>query len=366
MGKIVVMSDIHFGLKEYNLNIEESDGKDRINKRKKKIDDFFDWLITQQRDIEEVIFIGDIFDLHLNNFAEAVSGSYYFLRGLANLQGLKKITYIPGNHDHTMWLLHILYFDIIKKFEPGVFPKFKGDFNFVYNRFFKEPESPSFLQGIFTGGKGIEFCVTYPILIPEKISNKNFAFFHGHFLDKKQRVTQKIFKILFRKLDLYQLQQFELFCSPQYETFFLLAQCTEGRTGLKNGYDGIIKKTVGDYRKPVHDLNKGIKHHLKETGLQIDNNPAFGELDYIIFGHTHYAGIGHYRFSGNTKLIGMNTGSWERSGDTMGEFMVIDKNMSADEHPQLFIYKWKQPSPILHAQSELLNEGYIPYNKVRD
>lgn len=310
MGKIIVISDIHFGLNRCNLNIEDKDRRKIKIKRKEKIDYFFNWLITEQKDIDEFIFIGDIFDLHLSNFTKAVSGSYYFLKKLAHLKGLKKITYIPGNHDHTMWLLHIFYFDIIKKFEGNIFPKFKGDFNFVYNRFFKEPKSPSFLQRIFTDRKDIKFCVTYPILIRENIAGKNYIFFHGHFLDKTQRITQKLFKMLLPKLELSELQQFELFCSPQYETFFLLAQCTAGRKGLKNGYDE-VKKYLGDYRKPVDKLNKEIKNHLKESRRLINNNPAIDELDYVIFGHTHYAGISQYTFKDYPKLIRMNTGSWE-------------------------------------------------------
>ena len=364
MGKIILMSDIHFGLKECNLNIEEADQREINTKRKTKIDDFIEWLNIQQKDIEEFIFIGDIFDLHLSNFTKAISGSYYFLRKLDNLKGLKKITYIPGNHDHTIWLLHIFYFDIIKKFESNNFPKFKGDFNFVYDRFFEEPNFPSFLRTIFTRKKDTKFCVTYPFK-KENIAGKDYLFFHGHFLDKDQRVTQKLFKILLKDLDLSQLQQFELFCSPQYETFFLLAQCTEGRTGLKNRYEG-VKKYLKKYRKPVHDLNRKIREHLREAGLRINNNPVFDELDYVIFGHTHYAGIGHYRFKKNPKLIGMNTGSWDHSDDRIGEFIVIDKNMSPNQHPQLYVYKWKQPTPILHMHSELLNDGEIPYKKIRD
>lgn len=364
MGNIVVISDIHFGLKECNLDIDNADATEIKTKRKDKIDYFLGWLVTQQKDIDEVIFIGDIFDLHLSSFAKALSGSYYFLKELANLKGLKKITYIPGNHDHTMWLLHIFHSDIIKKFEKDLYPKFTYDFNFVYNRLFEEPDSGSFLGNIFTGRKQIEFCITYPFK-NERIAGKNYIFFHGHFLDKGQRVTQKLFNIFLKDLDLSELQEFELFCAPQYETLFLLAQCTAGRRGLEYRYNK-VKKYLDDYRKPVFRLHKRIRQHLQETRLRINRNPASLELDYVIFGHTHYPGISKYRFKNNPKLIAMNTGSWENTNNTVGEFLLIDKDMPPGRHPQLYVYKWSQPAPILHEDSELLNAGDIPHNKVYD
>ncbi len=362
--KSMVMSDIHFGLKECNLDLHNADESVIKAKRKAKIDYFFNWLITEQKDIDEVIFIGDLFDLHMTSFAKAVLGSYYFLKELANLKGLRKITYIPGNHDHTMWLLHIFYADIIKKFEKDLYPIFDYDFNFVYKRPFCKPDSGSFLQGIFTDKKDIEFCTTYPFK-NEPIAGKEYIFFHGHFLDKKQRITQKLFKIFLKDLDLSQLQEFELFCAPQYETFFLLAQCAAGRIGLAHKYNQ-VKKYLGDYRKPVFRLHRRIREHLHETKLTIKQNPAARELDYVIFGHTHYSGISTHRFRGNPKLIGMNTGSWVNTNNIIGEFIIIDKNMSPDRHPQLYIYEWSQPTPMLHSESEKLNAGIIPKRKVWD
>jgi len=363
MGKTIVISDIHFGLKNCNLDITNAVDNGTAAKRKEKIDAFFDWIITQQKEIDEAIFIGDIFDLQICSFADSIAGSYYFLKKLANLKILKKITYIPGNHDHTMWLLHIFYSDIIKKFEKDNYPKFDRDFNFVYNRFFNGHNSESFLKNIFTDGKDIEFCITYPFK-DENIANKNYIFFHGHFLDKRQRFTQHLFNI-FIGLNLSELQEFELFCGPQYEGLFLLAQCTAGRTYLSDAYVK-VKKYLGDYRKPVFKLHKRIREHIQETKLTINQNPANRELDYVIFGHTHYAGISRYRFRNNPKLIGLNTGSWDHKDGRIGEFIIINKDSSMNEHPQLYVYKWLQPTPILHEESELLKEGYIPHKKVYD
>ena len=98
MGKIVIISDMHFGVDECNFNIDAKYGRRLNDIRKKNIDNFFSWL-NQYGVIEEFIFIGDIFDLQLSNFAKAVTGSYYFFKKLSKMKHLKKITYIPGNHD---------------------------------------------------------------------------------------------------------------------------------------------------------------------------------------------------------------------------------------------------------------------------
>ena len=359
MGKIVVMSDIHFGRDECNLSIEEPTEAVKGPTRKEKIDCFFWWLDNQQQNIDEFIFIGDIFDLHLSNFQKAISNSIYFFKELAKLKSIKRITYVPGNHDHTFWLLHIYYYDLIKRFEEEVFPRLNGDLNFVYNRTFEKPSYPSFLDNIFTSGNKIKFSVTYPVLKREDIGGKKYAFFHGHFLDTEQRISEKvakgIIKAVIKELNVKQLQEFELFCSPQYEAFALLAQCAAGRIGLNKINETFEKWRKKDYRKPVYEFKERIKEHLYETDWKINNNPAFLELDYVIFGHTHYAGIGVKKYRDNPKLIAMNTGSWVGREEVVGEFIVIDKDKRRNQYPQLYEYEWREPAPGLHFQSKLLN-----------
>lgn len=359
MSKIVVMSDIHFGRDECNLSIDEPTQPVNRPNRKDQIDCFFRWLDNEQQNVDEFIFIGDIFDLQLSNFQKATSKSFYFFEKLAKLKSIERITYVPGNHDHTFWLLHIYYYDLIKRFQKEVFPRLDGDLNFVYDRIFEKPSYPSFLDNIFTGGSKKTFSVTYPVLKREDIAGKKYAFFHGHFLDTKQRISEKlskkIIKFVVKGLDIKQLQEFELFCSPQYEAITLLSQCAAGRIGVNKIHEVLEKLKGKDYRKPVYEFKERIKEHLYETGWKINNNPAFLELDYVIFGHTHYAGIGVKKYRDNRNLIAMNTGSWVGREEVIGEFIVIDKDNRRNHHPQLYEYKWRKPAPVLHPQSELLN-----------
>jgi len=366
MSKIIVFSDIHFGCADCNLDISDDDPDNIMQERVEKIDSFFEWLNSDHSNIDECILLGDIFDLHLANFNRAIVGSYYFLEKLAHLPNLKKITYIPGNHDHTLWLLHIYHWNIIKELESAVHPQLdlNEDLKCV-NRFFKKPPFPSFLEKLFSAGNDVEVRVTYPNYKKEQVGGKNYVFFHGHFLSKKQKISRMMFKRFVPVIDSSDLQELEVLCSPQYETLFLLAQCPQGRIGLLDWYKGKLGSWL-DCGKHVNQFNKRIRIYLLDSGLEIGNAAAYFKLDYVIFGHTHRAGIGHFRFRKNPKLISMNTGSWENSKDKFGEFIIIDKNASTNTHPQLYEYKWTEPTPNLHDETKMLNKKGIPFKKVVD
>lgn len=358
MGKTVVMSDMHFGLKNSSLNINSYDNDGTIKLKKHHIDNLFKWFEKEHEDINEFMFIGDIFDLQLQHFQEAISGSHYFFKKLNKLKNLKKIIYIPGNHDHTMWLLHIYYSDIILNFNNNAYPIFNDNFfNLVNNREFRGNDS--FLKKIFTDGRDIDFCVTYPLFLHKEMNGKNIVFFHGHFLDKSQRLVQKLLEMALPSMDLSMLQEFELTCSPQYESLFILAQCSSALRSISGKYIR-LKKYLDEYRLPVHYHHKNIVDHLRESGLKIRNQPIIQSLDYVIFGHTHDAGVSMYKFKTNPDLIAMNTGSWIMRKKELGEFIMIDRNWQLNTHPQLYVFKKTQSTPILHYQSEDLNEGDRP------
>jgi UDP-2,3-diacylglucosamine pyrophosphatase LpxH len=363
MGKTIIMSDIHFGSKDSNLSVNSNYPEKLKAKRKGNINKLFDWFATLHEDIDEFIFLGDIFDLHLYNFSEALSNSYYFFDKISSFKNISRITYIPGNHDHTLWLLHIYSLDIIKKFELNNRPEFEDDIEFV-DREFKDPDSPSFLKKIFTNGREIEFCVRYPIF-HYPIDSKHIAFFHGHFLDKRQRVIEQVLKFALPNLDLSVSQEYELFCCPQYETIFLLSQCKAGRDELSKRYKK-YKKYIDEYRVPVHYHHQNIRLHLKDSGLKIGGNPIYRKLHYVIFGHTHTAGISMYKFSTNEELIGMNTGSWVQKGDILGEFIMIDRDNIKENHPVLYVYNKKQEHPVFHDEYISLKSGVRPINRVYD
>ncbi len=188
------------------------------------------------------------------------------------------------------------------------------------------------------------------------MNGKNIVFFHGHFLDKSQRLVQKLLEMALPSIDLSMLQEFELTCSPQYESLFILAQCSSALRTISHKYKSIEK----EYRVPVHYHHKNIVTHLKESGLKIRNQPIIQNLDYVIFGHTHDAGVSMYKFKTNPDLIAMNTGSWIKRRKELGEFIMIDRNWKLSMHPQLYEYKKTQSTPILHYQTEELNEGDRP------
>lgn len=365
MEKIAVLSDIHFGADECNLNCP-TNGR-RNKKVKTKIDRLFDWFISN--DTKEFIFLGDIFELHLDTFSDSIDNSGCFFARL-NALGPTKVTYVVGNHDHTIWLLHIYYHDIIDKFLGGN-PKELTPFRFV-NRRFTAGKQPSFLAEFFGSPK--DFSVVYPIELRDDIGNKNFVFLHGHLLDKKQQIVGLMLGMIFPGMRSANLRELELFCAPQYESLFLLSESESGKENLKDIYGGIKKKRkwkkAFNYRVLPHLYNKRLFHHLSESELKFGVESIARTADYVIFGHSHVAGINFNKFSYNKNLIAMNSGCWitnERIGSKklMGHFILIDKNGVDMSRPRLYSYFWNVDNPEEHEDSVALRQGRLPRNRIQ-
>lgn len=346
MEKIIVLSDVHFGIKECKLN-GSLNGKE-LKKGKANVDKFFE-AIKPLGDIQEFIFLGDIFDLHLSNFFNVTKSSRYFFSNLKKLKSVKKITYIPGNHDHAFWLYHIVWNDIIKKLRRSM--PLDREIK-VTNKVFKNNDS--FLYKLFRND--IDFAVTYPF---EKryINNKLYLFFHGQFIDKLHAKYLSLITLFLpdiKKRDT-NIDQLEIFSSPLYELFNLIAQTQIGRTGLRKRYDQfsfIFKRDENiDYFK------KKVEEHIKQYAGQSNSNNAIDVLDYAIFGHTHCAGVGTKKYKRNKKLVKINSGCWARDDNILGEFIFISPE---EKHPQLFYLTESQPSCLYHKDTIDLNNGTIP------
>ena len=127
MAKIVVMSDIHFGIEECTIGVPHNGALVAAAENKKSnVDALINFL--KEGAIQEVILIGDIFDLIFSNFHSALKASEYFFDSLIKIA--KKITYIPGNHDHTFWLQHVYLDQVINKLKTAPI-ELSPDFKFT-------------------------------------------------------------------------------------------------------------------------------------------------------------------------------------------------------------------------------------------
>ena len=254
MGKIMVMSDIHFGLDACNINCPVGIGESHQNTA--RIDRLFEWIEGQQ--VEEFVFLGDVFDLHLSNLADSIKNSRYFIEKLRHYEQLRRIIFIPGNHDHFLWLLDIYWHDIVQKMQNNdALKAFTGDLEFVQRTFSNVSGKPSLLKHVF--GVNAEVVTTYPIR-REDVNGRKFVFLHGHLLDRTQKMLSKIIQ-LGLQMDVKNLHQLESFCATQYEAIFLMAQSHEARTRLRNRYKD-IQKFFKENDKRVRDFHREIEEHL--------------------------------------------------------------------------------------------------------
>lgn len=351
MFKIVVMSDIYFGIEECTIGLPPNGSSSAKQKSKK---DNVDVLIKffKQEGINEIYLLGDIFDTFFSNFHNTIKASEYFFESL--VQVVKKITFIPGNHDHIFWLQHVYMDQVINKVKimPIVLtPDFKFT-GYLYNK--KE----TFFRNIFRNPDYL--AVTYPLMVKE-INGKSYLFTHGHFIEGTDLIDKlyslTVGKILDQilKVDHKNIDQLEIVSSPLYITASLLGQIERGRSALKDKKNIFTKFPWG--KCDIDSIKREIKTFLNYAG-QSGANWTSEVLDYFLFGHTHFAGINHYKYEFNRKLISINTGSWaeRESGDILGEFVIINPKLP---HPRLYCLS-KHREIKQHDDSDQLDNNIIP------
>src|SRR5947209_20260056 len=53
--------------------------------------------------VDELILLGDIPDRALSATSQIMTQTHAFLRALAEVLAVRRVVYVPGNHDHTLW-----------------------------------------------------------------------------------------------------------------------------------------------------------------------------------------------------------------------------------------------------------------------
>jgi len=322
VNKVIVVSDLHLGEEECLL----------FKKNAKLLKSFKDKLEKEANKgkVDELIIIGDLFDLSLASFKDAYNKGKEFFKEIGQIGNLDTIVYVPGNHDHHIWSLIIEEEQIVKNIRKGKSPeeplkRVDEEYNDTFlNELLKE-----------TGKK---FLVSYPNLF-RKIGEKNYLFHHGHLMD---RIFTPVETILPAR-DIGELESFNTFWleSLWYHT----GQAGRLSSIVEWGYEEIqdIKKNVEELLKKAGKTIKGILKGKEagELNRQITNYIKFCVLtkdkipDNFVFGHTHRKETGYpldieFNINGEKverKINICNTGGWH--GDSNKDhtcFIVIDSN----------------------------------------
>ena len=59
--------------------------------------------LDEKFEIEDLVLVGDIPDRTLSSTSEIMTHTYDLMKTLISAAKLKRIVYVPGNHDHTIW-----------------------------------------------------------------------------------------------------------------------------------------------------------------------------------------------------------------------------------------------------------------------
>ncbi|HHT9118104.1 MAG TPA: metallophosphoesterase, partial [Candidatus Hypogeohydataceae bacterium YC38] len=169
--KMVVMSDLHLGEANCVLNPRTSDSDH------KNINDLVN-AINGIGKVDELILLGDFLDLSLASTEEAYSNAKEFFSAFEDFTSVKRITYVPGNHDHHVWVQLIEQQEVIEKLNQGQTPTDKETLTRRSVR--------SYLDGRFLGkllrSNHPPLIAEYPDIM-RRCGDQHYYFTHGHYLE---------------------------------------------------------------------------------------------------------------------------------------------------------------------------------------
>ena len=161
--RALVISDTHFGAWT---------GRDLLRE-----DFFLERLAPQLEGLDELIFLGDLFDFLFGALGEAVESSTGLLALIAERMAGKRLVFLAGNHDH-----HLVHRDAENRLEAalaaGAVPGPEASPAI-------EPPGPVFFQSFLEQRlPGVEVEIAYPTY-----SFGGVLCTHGHYLDPHARMS---------------------------------------------------------------------------------------------------------------------------------------------------------------------------------
>lgn len=301
--KLMALSDLHLGEPEGVL-FNSGDRFNLIDITINKIIELSSGDKEFNSGIEQLILIGDIIDLSEAPDKLAYANTEFFLTSLLKKVEIDKIIYVPGNHDHHLWV------ELLKK-ERGkdnyrdCAPKTQVNSSISNKKLFTKRCLPS----------------TYPservdIYYPSyrfETDNAYYFFDHGHLFSKV--LDTFTFATNAKNLEDLEEQTYIFMENIWYETkfrpreiaydLFRKLMLEAGRSTRKTTFKEDCTSLLDDY------IREKIIWYLKEM-CDLKNEV---EKDFhFIFGHTHHGGRllkADRKVRVNGKFISLwNTGGW--------------------------------------------------------
>jgi UDP-2,3-diacylglucosamine pyrophosphatase LpxH len=167
--RALVISDTHFGAWT---------GRDLLRE-----EPFLERLAPQLEEIDELIFLGDLFDFLFGSVGDAVDAADGLLRLIAEKLPGKRLVFLAGNHDH-----HLVHRDAENRLEAQLAAGFSPPDLAEAHRLSSDDETrpgPGFFRSFLTRRlPGVEIEIAYPTY-----SFAGVLCTHGHYLDPHARLA---------------------------------------------------------------------------------------------------------------------------------------------------------------------------------
>jgi UDP-2,3-diacylglucosamine pyrophosphatase LpxH len=296
-GRILVISDTHFG--DASMLLDDQDLVER-----------FVEVLAARGPFSELVLLGDVLDLWVSTLMPALRSARRFIEAVSGLASVEKVVYVPGNHDHQMFM------DAFRlEMEKLVA---KGDLatpKFMPARTYDE----TLLSRLAHAPRREHVKMTYPFLV-RRLGGREVVLTHGHHLDfyaashgwaRTFWLGRHILKKRRRQATLHDIEMANIpFCGAMSVAPWVPELVSEGlRYYHIISFFGRLFRSESMSRSPLRDSL------IKENYEEIER--LLPQLGYprpacFVFGHTHRPGIG--KLPGSEVAIA-NTGSWTRLED---------------------------------------------------
>lgn len=296
----ICFSDLHLGEPEGLLY-----HKDNLNIIDLTIDKIAEFVSSSNKPfiIKQLILNGDIVDIALSKTEEYEENAYLFFSKLFGRINVEQIIFIPGNHDHHIWVEAVEHY-YKKNYNDSKKCSIINDKDEILRQYF----IPENYKGKIT--------IAYPHYLYEDKSNITL-FHHGHFVSPSllnllvfgkinsiSKLEEKLWKII--ELIWWKSKKFEPLPEILWEklNIFLHSLGRKSYRGTTFFEDAI----------PIYNdkLIKNIISYI--TKIKEINKKKFPLNFHFIFGHTHFGGkiLKEDRFCRVAgKFISIwNTGCW--------------------------------------------------------
>ncbi len=273
--------------------------------------------------VDEVVLLGDTWDLWRTGLPDALDSSRLFLRRLCELPGLRSLVVVFGNHDHH------LFFNpaenrALREAKPG------GGLRSTRPPLLYRDEGE--LMRSLTGiPPHIDLTAVYPFHMLES-GGRRVMLTHGHQLDFFARrlwwaKTAWLARLARRRVRGVGPGDLELLNAPFFEALYLFGRVPDLGDRAFRWYR--IFRGAARLLGITASGNASIRRFTPVDENALEVSAALTQLypgflpDAFVFGHTHRAGYGRTRL-GLLSLEMYNAGCWVREdGATPGTWLEI-------------------------------------------